>query len=135
MDKGIISRELDLKAIRSSGAGGQHVNKVSTKIELSFDVVRSEGLTSEEKSRIVSKLSNKITQEGKIKLQNQQTRSLARNKKYVLQIFFTLLEEALISTKPRKKTRVSFSEKEKRLKWKKSRSIKKSLRSKPKIEE
>ena len=68
MDKKLLFTELSFKAVRSGGAGGQHVNKVSTKIELSFNVENSNGLTSFEKQRLFRSLPNKISKENLLSL-------------------------------------------------------------------
>ena len=64
MNKDSIYKELYFKAVRSSGAGGQHVNKVSSKVELYFDLSSSEGFTEKEKQLLLKNLSNRINKEG-----------------------------------------------------------------------
>lgn len=134
MNKSDIIQELKLKAVRSSGAGGQHVNKVSTKVELSFDVMNSDALSENEKERIQRKLKARLTKEGILTLNGDSTRSQHRNKELVIKRLFKLLEEALKVPKKRKKTKPSRGAIEKRLKSKLKNAQKKGDRKKPDIE-
>ena len=131
MDKEGILKELQFKAIRSSGPGGQHANKVSSKVELSFDVVNSSVLSETEKSRISKKLASKLTNEGALLLQCDESRSQHKNKDLVVERFFALLEDALKVPKKRKASKPSKSAIEKRLKSKKANAEKKANRNKP----
>lgn len=131
LNKEQILRELQYKAIRSSGAGGQHVNKVSSKVELSFNVVSSEGLSDMEKSRFQSKLKSRLTNEGTLILQCDEARSQHRNKDLVVKRFFELLKKNLEVPKKRKTSKPTKSSVEKRLKTKKMAAEKKSGRKKP----
>jgi len=131
VNKESLLQELQFKAVRSSGAGGQHVNKVSTKIELFFDVLNSSGLTDAEKEKIYLKISNRLTKDNILQLQCDETRSQHKNKEIVIKRFFALLENAFKVAKKRKKTRPSKSSIEKRLKSKKKAAEKKANRSKP----
>ena len=131
LNKEQILRELQYKAIRSSGAGGQHVNKVSSKMELSFNVVSSEGLSDMEKSRFQSKLKSRLTNEGTLILQCDEARSQHRNKDLVVKRFFELLKKNLEVPKKRKTSKPTKSSVEKRLKTKKMAAEKKSGRKKP----
>jgi ribosome-associated protein len=131
LDKEGILKELQFKAIRSSGPGGQHANKVSSKVELSFDVVNSSVLSEAEKSRISKKLASKLTNEGILLLQCDESRSQHKNKDLVVERFFALVEAALKVPKKRKASKPSKSAIEKRLKSKKANAEKKANRSKP----
>ena len=131
LDKKQIHRELQFKAMRSSGAGGQHVNKVSSKVELTFNVPASEGLSEREKQRIQLKLRSRLTNDGALILQCDEARSQHRNKDLVVKRFFETLKNALIVPKKRKPTKPTKSSKEKRLKSKKKTSEKKAFRKKP----
>ncbi|MDF0714894.1 alternative ribosome rescue aminoacyl-tRNA hydrolase ArfB [Muricauda sp. 334s03] len=131
MDKKQIHRELQFKAMRSSGAGGQHVNKVSSKVELTFNVPASEGLSDREKQRIQLKLQSRLTNAGALILQCDEARSQHRNKDLVVKRFFETLKNALVVPKKRKPTKPSKSSKEKRLKSKKITAEKKASRKKP----
>lgn len=134
MDKEVIIRELKFKAIRSSGAGGQHVNKVSSKVELSFDLSNSLGLSNREKERLLLKLANRLTKEELLILQCDEARSQHRNKQLAINRFFDVLKKALHIPKKRKPTKPSKSSIEKRLKSKKVASAKKVNRQKPSID-
>lgn len=124
-----FSREIEIKASRSSGKGGQNVNKVSTKIELVFDVNGSELLNGEEKAIIMQKLANRISKEGKLIIQSQESRSQLTNKEIAIEKLYELLENALKKEKPRKKTKPSLAKKEQRLQGKKVISDKKKNRN------
>jgi len=126
-----ILNELQFKAIRSSGPGGQHANKVSSKVELSFQIAASDGLTERQKKRLLLKLGNKLSKEGVLILQCDESRSQHKNKDLVIKRFFKLLEKLLIVPKARKKSKPTRSSIEKRLKSKKIASLKKINRSKP----
>lgn len=131
LNKDQILTELQFKAIRSSGPGGQHANKVSSKVELSFQLNTSNGLTEREKKRIQLKLHNKLTNDGVLILQCDESRSQHKNKQLVIKRFFKLLEKSLIVPKPRRKSKPTRSSIEKRLKGKKIASLKKINRGKP----
>ena len=126
-----ILTELQFKAIRSSGPGGQHANKVSSKVELSFHIESSTGLTERQKKRALLKLGNKINKEGNLILQCDESRSQHKNKELATKRFLKLLEKSLIVPKARKKSRPTRSSIEKRLKSKKLASLKKTNRGKP----
>ena len=134
MNKTDILRELQFKAVRSSGAGGQHVNKVSTKIELVFDLEASTALSDLEKERIASKLSSRLTKENVLLLQCDESRSQHKNKALVIKRFLETIENALKVPKKRRKTKPSRSSIEKRLKSKKKSAQKKANRSKPDLD-
>ena len=134
MDKVLIVQELQFKAVRSSGAGGQHVNKVSTKIELSFDVSNSNALSDREKERVLLKLNYRLTKENLLLLQCDESRSQHKNKELAIKRFLELIESALKVPKKRKKTKPSKAAIEKRLKAKKKSSEKKANRAKPNLD-
>jgi len=115
----IITSELNFKAVRSSGAGGQNVNKVSSKMVLIFDVVASQGLNDEEKQQLQTKLKTKISQENLLILTCDEDRSQLKNKRIIIKRFFEILEKALVIPKVRKATRVTKGANEKRIKEKK----------------
>lgn len=133
MEKEIILTELNYKAVRSSGAGGQNVNKVSSKVIVSFDLANSNGLTPEEKEWIISKISNKLTQENILLLNSEEDRSQLKNKEIATRKLFELLEKSLVKPKVRKETKVPRSVKEKRLKEKKNNADIKNTRRKPEL--
>ncbi|WP_375325835.1 alternative ribosome rescue aminoacyl-tRNA hydrolase ArfB [Flagellimonas sp. GZD32] len=131
MDKKQIHNELQFKAIRSSGAGGQHVNKVSSKVEVSFAVPLSQGLSETEKQRVLLKLKSRLSNEGVLLLQCDEARSQHRNKDLVVKRLFEVLTKALEVPKKRKPTKPSKSSVEKRLKLKKMSAERKASRKKP----
>jgi ribosome-associated protein len=131
VDENRLLQEIDYKAVRSSGAGGQNVNKVSSKVELHFMLQDSQGLSEEEKERIGKKLQSRLTNSGELILQCDESRSQHKNKEIVTQRFLELIKEALKKPKPRKKTKPSKAAKLKRLREKKQISEKKASRKDP----
>lgn len=119
------------KAVRSSGAGGQNVNKVSSKVELHFDLVSSTAFSDDEKERLQKKLQSRLTTSNELILQCDESRSQHKNKEIVTQRFLELIREGLKKPKPRKKTKPSKAAKLKRLREKKHRSEKKASRRDP----
>lgn len=125
--------ELGFKAVRSSGAGGQNVNKVSSKVVLTFDLNASQALTEEEKERLTAKLATKLTSENLLILNCDEDRSQLKNKAIVTKRFLEMIEKGLKVPKKRKATSVPKSVIEKRLKDKSSVSEIKQNRKKPKL--
>lgn len=125
-----IEKEFSFRMSRSSGKGGQHVNKVSTRVELRFDVLNSKTLNEEEIALVIKNLAANISQEGILQIASQSTRSQLRNKEDAMNKFFQKLEKALQVEKLRRKTKKPKSLDEKRLKEKKIRSEKKIARQK-----
>jgi len=132
-DTKLIS-ELSFKAVRSSGAGGQHVNKVSSKVELSFSILESKVLTEEQKVRLITKLQPRLTNNQVLVLQCDESRSQHKNKALVISRFLQTLENGLKVPKKRRPTRVPKSAIKKRLKGKKITSEKKATRRKPNLD-
>ncbi len=128
VNRDYLISELIYKATRSSGSGGQNVNKVSTKVELRFLVNNSEFLSDEQKGRIKLKLKNRISLEGYLILTCDTERTQLANKKKVTELFFELIEKALHKPKKRTKTKPTKASKEKRLKEKKIHSERKKSR-------
>jgi len=133
-NKEAVLQELFFKAVRSSGAGGQHVNKVSSKIELTFNVLESLALTEEQKKRLVIKLQNRLTKNQVLILQCDESRSQHKNKELVIKRFLELVNSALIIPKRRIPTKIPRSVIRKRLKNKRNLSEKKVNRKKPNID-
>jgi ribosome-associated protein len=133
MDKEKITSELSYKAVRSSGAGGQNVNKVSSKVVLNFDLVHSYGLTDEEKELSQKKLKTKLTLEGVLILNCDEDRSQLKNKDIVTKRFFDILTKSLVIPKVRKPTKIPKSVIEKRLKDKSISAEVKQNRKKPEL--
>ena len=134
MNKDSIYKELLFKAVRSSGAGGQHVNKVSSKVELSFNIGSSEALSEKEKQLLLKNLSNRINKEGILKIYSSESRSQHTNKNKVVKRLFKIIEKGLIVSKMRKPVKMSRAQKIKRLDNKTKQAIKKLLRKKPNLE-
>ena len=129
-----IIKELQFKAIRSSGAGGQHVNKTSSQIELTFDLENSNSLSDKEKELLKVKLASRLTKENLLILSCQETRSQHRNKNIAIQRFLELLKTNLIRPKKRKATKPSKASIKRKAENKKRISVKKVLRKKPKLD-
>jgi ribosome-associated protein len=123
--------ELNYKAVRSSGAGGQNVNKVSSKVVLSFDLKNSQTLTGEEKKLLQINLSTRLTKDLILILNCDEERSQFRNKETVTKRFLELVKKGLIVQKARKETRIPKSVIRKRIKNKKNTSQLKQNRRKP----
>jgi ribosome-associated protein len=128
-----IIPELNFKAVRSSGPGGQNVNKVSSKVVLTFDLNTSQALSDEEKALVETKLATKLTSENLLILNCDEDRSQLKNKAIVTKRFLDLIEKALIIPKKRKATKVPKAVVEKRLKDKSTLSEIKENRKKPKL--
>ena len=126
-----ILKELNFKATRSSGPGGQHVNKTSSKIELTFYLENSLSLSENEKALLKVKLVSKLTKENVLILFCEETRSQHRNKEISIKRFLELLKKSLIRPKKRQKTKPSKGALKRRVETKKRTSIKKTLRKKP----
>jgi ribosome-associated protein len=131
MENQKIISELSFKAVRSSGAGGQNVNKVSSKVVLTFDLKNSQGLTDEEKLLVKTKLFSRLTTDGVLILNCDEDRSQFRNKEIVTKRFLELIKNALHIPKERKPTKIPKSVIRKRIKNKKNMSEVKKNRRKP----
>lgn len=131
MNKDTIIQELDYKAVRSSGAGGQNVNKVSSKVVLSFNLRSSKSLTDEEKALAETRLASKLTNDGVLILQCDEDRSQLRNKDIVTRRFLAIIENALKEEKPRKPTKIPRSVIKKRIEGKRRQAEKKQSRKRP----
>ncbi|RIH64062.1 aminoacyl-tRNA hydrolase [Mariniphaga sediminis] len=123
--------EVQVSASRSSGPGGQNVNKVNTKIELRFPVSKSEVLNETEKRLILSKLNSRINLQGELLITASSERSQWQNREQATQKFFELIEKALTRPRKRKKTQPTIASRLKRLESKKKRGQKKQLRKPP----
>ena len=125
-----LSGEFNFQASRSSGPGGQNVNKVNSKVELRFNISDSSLLTDDQKEILLSKLSTKINAEGFLVIVSQRDRSQLANKEDVIQKAYLLIEKALRPVKKRKSTRPTRSSIEKRLNEKRLKSDIKQNRQK-----
>lgn len=130
MDKERILQELQYKAVRSGGAGGQNVNKVSSKVELSFDLEKSNCFSGEEKELLKTKLSTRLTKSGILVLKSDEDRSQLKNKEIATKRFFEIIEQSLHVPKIRRATKIPRSVVEKRLKTKSANSELKQSRRK-----
>jgi ribosome-associated protein len=118
---------------RSNGPGGQNVNKVNTKVEIRFNVIKSNCLNYAEKELILKKLINKINMDGELILVSQSERSQFRNKKKVIEKFFLILAKTLSPPKKRKPSSPTYASREKRLDNKRIKSEKKQIRRKTEL--
>jgi ribosome-associated protein len=125
-----FSPEFEFIVSRSSGPGGQNVNKVSTKVMLCFNVSKSALLSDEEKGMITEKLTNKINAEGILKIVSQRERSQLGNKELCIEKFYILITKALTKPKKRKKSKPTELSIMKRLEKKKRISRIKQVRKK-----
>jgi ribosome-associated protein len=126
----IPESELKFSASRSSGPGGQHVNKVSTRVTLSFDVFASQHLTDEQKEWLQTKLASRLTKEGVLLIHSQDSRSQLSNKQAAVDRFVEIMHEALIKPKKRRRKRISLAAQFQRLHSKKHRGELKKNRKK-----
>ncbi|MCK5638210.1 MAG: aminoacyl-tRNA hydrolase, partial [Flavobacteriaceae bacterium] len=95
MNTDMLLKELNFKAVRSSGPGGQHANKVSSKIQLMFDVENSASFSEEEKDLLLKKLKSKLTKENILILTSEESRSQHKNKEIVIEKFHESIKQAL----------------------------------------
>lgn len=123
-----FENEFGFSTSRSSGPGGQNVNKVSTRVELRFNLASTLLFSEEEKKTIFRKLKNRINKEGEIILVSQSERTQLMNKNKVKDKFYKIIAEALTRQKKRRATRPTMSSKLKRLTNKRNRGIIKNLR-------
>ena len=130
MDTENILKELQFKAIRSSGAGGQHVNKVSSKVELTFSIENSHSLTDYEKQILLKNLATRLTKENVLILFCDESRSQHKNKELIIDRFLEIIKKGIVIPKKRKKTKPSKASIKKRLDSKKKLSEKKNNRKK-----
>lgn len=126
-----FSSELQFQTSRSSGPGGQNVNKVETRVTLRFQVASSELLDQREKERLRLKWKSKLTSDGELLVSAEKHRSQLKNREEAIKIFKKLIEKAFTDPKPRKKTKPSKAAIKERLDSKKRHSEKKANRRKP----
>lgn len=125
-----ILKEVSYKTSRSGGAGGQHVNKVETKVAVFFNIAQSACLNDFEKSTLISKLKNRIDNEGILHLAVQDSRSQVKNKELADKRLIELIKNALKEEKKRKPTKISKAANEDRIKVKRIKSETKQNRKK-----
>jgi ribosome-associated protein len=134
-DLWIEDDELRFEFARSSGPGGQKVNKVETKVRLFFDLRGSSSLGADQKARIEERLPTRITKDGVLQLVSQRHRSREANRRAVIERFVDLLAEALKEEEPRLRTKVPTAQRKQRLESKRHRSEKKAMRAKPDLDD
>ncbi len=120
--------ELVVRATRASGAGGQHVNKTSTRVEITWNVVASQALDDADRARISARLSSRLSDDGELRVVASDTRSQLQNRELAEARLADLVRRALVVPKPRKKTRPSRAAKQARLDDKRRTSDKKRVR-------
>jgi ribosome-associated protein len=134
VNKEVLLKELTYKAIRSSGAGGQHVNKVSSKVVLSFDLYNSKGLVWSEKKLLYQSIASRLTMEKVLILACDDSRSQLQNKNKAIERFFEILKTGLFVAKRRVAAKPSKSSVKRGKDKKKQRGQLKSLRKKPSLD-
>jgi ribosome-associated protein len=123
--------EIDLKFIRASGPGGQHVNKTATAVQLRFDVVGSPTLDSRTRLRLARLAGRRLSSQGILTIDARQYRTQARNREDAIQRLMHLIRQAAATPKPRRKSRPTAASRERRLQTKRQRSAIKKSRQKP----
>ncbi|MBN1414032.1 MAG: aminoacyl-tRNA hydrolase [Bacteroidales bacterium] len=126
-----FSNELHFSASKSQGPGGQHVNKVCSKVELRFHPASSSLLTDAEKELVMARLKKKLTESGYLIITSQSERSQHKNKQVTADMFYRMLNKALLPKKVRKPTKRTLASIEERLETKRKKAVKKTLRKKP----
>ncbi len=134
MDIPKIISELNYKAVRSSGAGGQNVNKVSSKVVLSFALDKSEALDDNEKALLFLNLSSRLTNDAVLILNCDEDRSQLKNKEIVTKRFLQIIKNGLLVPKERKATKIPKSAIRKRITNKKNTSKLKTSRKRPALD-
>ena len=124
----ISEEDLKFKFVRSSGPGGQNVNKVSTAVQLRFDVVGSSTLPSDLRSRLMTLAGNRVTENGVLVIDAQQYSSQSQNRQAAIDRLVDLIKQAAIPPKVRRKTKLSAGAKQRRVESKRRRGEVKQLR-------
>ena len=125
----IPRHELDVRVSRSSGAGGQHVNKTSSRVEIFWNITTSRALGDEQRERLQQKLASRLTSDGSIRVVASDMRSQIRNREIAEERLADLVARALIVAKKRRATKPTKASKEARLDAKRRQSTKKRERS------
>jgi ribosome-associated protein len=127
---GRVNRELVFKTSRSSGPGGQNVNKLNTKVSLIFDIPNSSTLTGQQKQTILRKLAGRLTKDKRLIITSQKFRTQNANRRFAVKRLAEIVQKALEKPKLRRPTKPTVSAIEKRLQSKKTRSLLKQQRRK-----
>ena len=122
--------ELDVRVSRSSGAGGQHVNKTSSRVEIFWNILGSRALDEDQRTRLLGRLSSRLTSDGSIRVVASDMRSQTRNRELAEERLADLVRRALIVPKKRRATKPTKASREARLESKKRHSSKKAERRK-----
>jgi ribosome-associated protein len=133
-DKQRILEYITFKTSRSGGKGGQHVNKVSSKVEVVLHVPSADFLSDEEKTLLMSRLAHQIDKIGNLHVIAQEDRSQLANKETAIEKLILILENALKVDKPRKPTKIPKAVIRKRLENKHSKALKKEMRKRPRFD-
>jgi ribosome-associated protein len=112
---GVSEHELTFTFERSSGPGGQNVNKVNTRVTLHFDIFRSPSLSNQQKTQLKNQLASRISQEGVLRVVSSKERTQLANRRAAVNRFIALMTEAFHKPPPRKKTSIPIASKKKRL--------------------
>lgn len=132
-NEGELLKETGFKAVLSGGPGGQHANKVSSRVELSWDVANTRVFSEEEIKLLLKNLKTRLTKDNILILTSDKTRSQHKNKALVSERFLEIVKKGLKKPKPRKKTKPSQAARQKRLQEKKLQAEKKERRKSPDI--
>jgi ribosome-associated protein len=127
--------ELEYRASRSGGPGGQHVNTSSTRVEVWWDVAASPSLSEEQRQRLLARLASRLDGAGRLRLVSSSSRSQLRNREEVTERLRELVARALVVPKVRKRTRPSRAAKAARLEQKRRRAALKRDRRRPRGDE
>jgi len=126
--------ELDVRVSRASGAGGQHVNKTSSRVEIFWNVKSSSALSDEQRERLLRRLASRLTSEGSLRIVASDMRSQLRNRGIAEERLVEMVRSALVVPKKRRATRPTRASKEARLDEKKRHSSKKKERRKDRLD-
>jgi ribosome-associated protein len=127
-DLSIREDEIVFTAVRSAGPGGQNVNKVATKVTLTFDVAASRSLTDRQRALLRERLASRLTADGVLQLSSGRQRTQSANRREVLDRFVALLRDSLRTVRPRRPTKPTAGSVERRLSAKARRAHLKRLR-------